>query len=69
GWGSEVFAYSITHFFVSSCFYNHCKERKGGRLTQSKGPHRSLEEYFLIYLWDSEESEEAEIGKSGQIHH
>lgn len=33
---------------------------KGRRLTQSKGPHRSLEEYFLIYLWEVEESEEAE---------
>lgn len=36
---------------------------KGRRLTQSKGPHRSLEEYFLIYLWEVEEREEAERGK------
>lgn len=36
---------------------------KGRRLTQSKGPHRSLEEYFLIYLWEVEEREEAESGK------
>lgn len=27
---------------------------KGRRLTQSKGPHRSLEEYFMIYLWEVE---------------
>jgi hypothetical protein len=31
---------------------------KGRRLTGSKGPHRSLEEYFLIYLWEVEEREE-----------
>ncbi len=36
---------------------------KGRRLTQSKGPHRSLEEYFLIYLWEVEEREEAKDGK------
>ena len=36
---------------------------KGRRLTQNKGPHRSLEEYFLIYLWEEEESEESEVGK------
>ncbi len=33
---------------------------KGRRLTGSKGPHRSLEEYFLIYLWEVEENEEQE---------
>jgi hypothetical protein len=31
---------------------------KGRRLTGSKGPHRSLEEYFLIYLWEVEEGKE-----------
>ncbi|MDT4762005.1 hypothetical protein [Sphaerochaeta sp. PS] len=37
---------------------------KGRRLTQSKGPHRSLEEYFLIYLWEVEEKEEeGKVGK------
>lgn len=36
---------------------------KGRRLTQSKGPHRSLEEYFLIYLWEIEGREEAKDGK------
>ena len=36
---------------------------KGRRLTGSKGPHRSLEEYFLIYLWEVEKSEEAGDGK------
>ncbi len=36
---------------------------KGRRLTGSKGPHRSLEEYFLIYLWEVEEKEEANSNK------
>lgn len=36
---------------------------KGRRLTGSKGPHRSLEEYFLIYLWEVEEKGETETGK------
>ncbi len=30
---------------------------KGRRLTGSEGPHRCLEEYFLIYLWEVEGSE------------
>jgi len=42
-------------------FLNRQTLAKGRRLTQSKGPHRSLEEYFLIYLW--EESEESAAGK------
>lgn len=33
---------------------------KGRRLTGSNGPHRSLEEYFLIYLWEVEEREQVE---------
>ena len=36
---------------------------KGRRLTQSKGPHRSLEEYFLLYLWEVEGSKENSEGK------
>ncbi len=36
---------------------------KGRRLTGSKGPHRSLEEYFLIYLWELDEGMETELDK------